>query len=133
MPRRKANQPWWADGQGPVLKRLQEQCYEFRRGGRPWSQVPTWLRDAVLAALDDGFAAEDLRETCGIPASQLARWVSQPKPPKPPTTSRLPGNELKSARVLRVIDCPESSAVSEDVELTVRVGQWQLSLRLAGK
>lgn len=124
-----------SQSQRELLIRLRRRLKDHRLGRRGWAEVAPELRLEVVAAIDGGIAATYLRKVCGVPSDHLGRWMSPGKalanghrpPQKPRGKNR---GTAARPRVLRVVPNPGMAVQSEDVELTLRVGPWQLSLRL---
>lgn len=135
MPEHDTHQDSLSLDQRRTLIGLRRRLEEYRLGRRQWSELSPALQQEAVAAIDGGIAAMYLRGVCEIPSSYLARWVSAGRG-RSQDGSALQGRGGSEAaaepRVLRVVQDAERAPESEDVELNVRVGQWQLSLRLAG-
>lgn len=90
-------------------------------------RFPRALHESVVAALDEGVSPGDMMVACRLTRSQLEGW--QRKYQKAP--ARREESQPPPARVLNVVDDhpPEQVAVTAD-EIEIRIGRWQLQLRL---
>jgi hypothetical protein len=133
MPTKDAASETLSREQRMALIGLRRRLGSYRCGEMPWSEVPIKLRREAVRMIDGGVAATYVRGVCEIPSSQLARWVSsKPSPPRPAVKSRVSEEPAPALRVLRVVPDAESTTDDGAVALTVQMGPWQLSLRLAG-
>lgn len=112
-----------------ALGELERQFAAHRRRHPGGSRIPAQLRASVLAAVQRGVSATQLRATCGITANQLSQWRRS----NPPADI---GRCSSQAQVFSVVDAPspspgERSQVSPRPEqaLELTVGGWCVSIR----
>jgi transposase-like protein len=106
------------------LERLRNQFARFRRSRRSGAPIPKALRDAVLALLDEGVPATEVRRAFGVTRSQVEQWAASADRGSPNDV------ELAAPQVLSVVEPAGEPMSSENVELDLRIGLLRLSLRL---
>lgn len=136
MPTKGAMEETLSREQREALIGLRRRLGAYRSCARPWSEVPVELQREAVRMIDGGIAATYIRGVCEVPSSHLARWVSsKPSSPRPAARASrsLVGAEPTPApRVLRVVPDAEPTTDDAVVSVTVQMGPWQLSLRVAG-
>ena len=87
-----------------VLQKLQHDFEALRKRKTRYQRIPQVLRNAVLAALDDGISPSKVRTACGVTSAQLEQWGSKRHArQKDPHPSESNGD----VRILRVIEDPD--------------------------
>ena len=113
-----------------TVDELKERFAVFHRENPRNTRIPCDLRAAVVAAMRRNVTTTRLRHACGLPTSQLARWLAGDQDPAPSTL------RAQHARVFSVVGetpprPPKTTDPPPTHELELRVGQWSVSVRLA--
>lgn len=103
-----------------IIQALRAQFEAFRSTHRPYTRVPTHLREAVAEAVASGADEDAVRRSCRLSKAQIERWTQQH-----PCSS--------TVRVFDVVD-DEATVASEggggDQSLQLRLGPWCVSVHL---
>ena len=111
----------------PATSPLAERFAHFRGHHPPGARVPQDLREAVLAALQQGLAPGELYRSCGLSWGQVAAWKANQREMSPATAAAAVTQEPAGVRVFSVTDDPQRGVP----ELELRFGPWSVCVRLA--
>jgi hypothetical protein len=117
-------------GAEQVVERLGRSFAEFRRTHRSRARIPQTLRDATLAAIQQGTPEQEVMRACRITQAQLDRWREcqgarmQTIGPNEtgPLVFPVVEDGLCAGRVA-------GGSEGEAVPLQLRVGRWEISIR----
>jgi acetyl-CoA acetyltransferase len=114
-------------GANPRIERLRRDFARFRRTHPLRTRIPDSLRNAALAALQDGATESEVRRACGVTSDQIAQWAASQQA-RAPRTRR----HQVEPRVFPVVEDATDlrhGSEAESQELELRLGSWSISVR----
>ena len=112
------------------LNTLEKKFDEFHQTHPPQTKIPDSLRRAVLTALQNGIAEQEIRQACGITSSQIRQWQKSCGKSK-----AIEANKLQKPRILEVHDDtqiqnakPDEIAPAQTHPMEIRLGGWSISI-----
>ena len=144
MPRKRWAEGRVADHHGKLLQALERRFAAFRMRRRGRGCVPYDLRREVLDAIRDGVAPAEIRRCCGLSQQQLVRWQEDADAATDRSTRACSPQAPVPAKVLSVVapalgqplgdpprEMPPPEGTLAPIEFEIRLGDWQLGLRLS--
>jgi len=104
-----------------ILTALAMQFDSHRKSHKPVKRIPDSLRNAAVAALEEGLPVSRICNACRIAHSQLKAWqISAQK-----------GNDIKILPVLDNHSCLDKKNSDGSAPLTLSLGNWRISIEMA--
>lgn len=110
------------------VERLVRRFAEFRRTHRSRARIPQTLREATLAAIQQGAPEQAVMRACGITPLQLDRWRECQG-----TLMQTTASDETGPLVFPVVDDGAGEAAADEERIQLRVGQWEISIRPLGR
>jgi hypothetical protein len=111
----------------PRIEHLRRDFVRFRRTHPLRTRIPDSLRNAALAALQDGAAESEVRRACGVTSDQIAQWDKSQQARAP--RASLHQVEPQVFPVVEDASDLQHGSEAEPQELELRLGSWAISVR----
>lgn len=119
-----------AQGEDVAVEQLRRRFAKFRQERRSRTGFPDTLRGAVLAAMQQGVTAREVRRACGVTARQLEQWRQGRGSVVAPVQQAVEPAQMFSVTHDALSQDGGVNAGERRQPLELRLGDWSVSIRM---